>query len=55
LLFGSSIGALVARNQSSVFFTVLYLWLVQIGEAKQKSVERHPNYLKQYASQGGNR
>ncbi len=55
LLFGSSIGALIARNRSSVLFSVLYLWLVQIGEAKQKSVERHPNYLKQYASQGGNR
>lgn len=54
LLFGSAIGAWVARNRSSVSFAVLYLWLVRLGEAKPKSVESHPNYLKQYLSQGGN-
>jgi NAD(P)H-quinone oxidoreductase subunit 5 len=54
LLFGSAIGTWVARNRSSVSFAVLYLWLVRLGEAKPKSVESHPNYLKQYISQGGN-
>ena len=54
LLFGSAIGALVARNQSSTTFAILYLWLVRFGEAKYKSVESHPNYLKQYLFQGGN-
>lgn len=54
LLFGSGIGMWVARNRSSVSFAVLYIWLVRLGEAKPKSVESHPNYLKQYLSQGGN-
>ena len=27
---------------------LVYLWLVKIGEAKFKSVESHPNYLKNY-------
>lgn len=50
LLFGSAIGTWAARNRSSVSFAVLYLWLVRLGEAKPKSVESHPNYLKQYLS-----
>ena len=50
LLFGSVLGTWVARNRSSVSFAVLYLWLVRLGEAKPKSVESHPNYLKQYLS-----
>jgi NAD(P)H-quinone oxidoreductase subunit 5 len=54
LLCGSAIGMWGVRNRSSVFFTVLYLWLVRLGEAQTKSVESHPNYLKQYLSQGGN-
>ncbi|HZH61784.1 MAG TPA: NADH dehydrogenase subunit 5 [Metabacillus sp.] len=54
LLFGSGIGTWLARNRSSVSFAILYLWLVRLGEAKPKSVESHPNYLKQYLSQGGN-
>ena len=54
LLLGSLIGTWVARNRSSVSFAVLYLWLVRLGEAKSKTVESHPNYLKQYVSQGGN-
>ncbi|SET96683.1 NAD(P)H-quinone oxidoreductase subunit 5 [Salinibacillus kushneri] len=54
LLFGCTMGAWVARNRSSAFFAVLYLWLVRLGEAKPKSIESHPNYLKQYLSQGGN-
>ncbi|WP_078408694.1 NADH dehydrogenase subunit 5 [Priestia abyssalis] len=50
LLVGSVIGTWAARNRSSVSFAVLYLWLVRLGEAKPKSVESHPNYLKQYLS-----
>ncbi|MEC3652580.1 NADH dehydrogenase subunit 5 [Bacillus subtilis] len=50
LLFGSALGTWVARYRSSVFFAVLYLWLVRLGEAKPKSVESHPDYLKQYIS-----
>ncbi len=50
LLFGSALGTWVARNRSSAAFAVLYLWLVRLGEAKPKSVESHPNYLKQYLS-----
>nr|WP_255637633.1 NADH dehydrogenase subunit 5 [Virgibacillus salarius] len=55
LLFGIAMGTWVARNRSSVSFAILYLWLVRLGEAKPKLVESHPNYLKQYLSQGGNR
>ncbi|MGY3838545.1 NADH dehydrogenase subunit 5 [Bacillus atrophaeus] len=50
LLFGSALGTWVARHRSSVFFAVLYLWLVRLGEAKPKTVENHPDYLKQYLS-----
>ena len=38
----------VARRRSSIAFAKVYLWLVKIGEAKFKSVESHPNYLKNY-------
>lgn len=54
LIIGSAIGTLAARNRSSVSFAVLYLWLVRLGEAKTKLVESHPNYLKNFLSQGGN-
>lgn len=54
LLCGVAIGTRGVRSQSSVFFTVLYLWLVRLGEAQTKTVESHPNYLKHYLSQGGN-
>jgi NAD(P)H-quinone oxidoreductase subunit 5 len=50
LLFGSSIGTWIARRRSSASYAVLYLWLVRLGEAKPKSVESHPNYLKHYLS-----
>ncbi len=50
LLFGGALGAWVARQRSSVFSAVLYLWLVRLGEAKPKTVESHPDYLKQYLS-----
>lgn len=54
LLICTALGTWAVRNRSSVFFTVLYLWLVRLSEAKPKSVESHPNYLKQYLSKGGN-
>lgn len=50
LLVASVIGTWVARNGSSISSAVLYLWLVRLGEAKTKSVESHPNYLKQLLS-----
>ncbi|MFP7233023.1 NADH dehydrogenase subunit 5 [Bacillus subtilis] len=50
LLFGSALGTWVARHRSSVLSTVIYLWLIRLGEAKPKSVESHPDYLKQYIS-----
>ncbi|MRG86845.1 NADH dehydrogenase subunit 5 [Salinibacillus xinjiangensis] len=46
LLLGSAIGTWGARNHSSSIFPALYLWLVRLGEAKLKSVDSHPNYLK---------
>ncbi|AJQ59829.1 NADH-quinone oxidoreductase subunit L [Bacillus thuringiensis] len=54
LLFSSAISTFVTRNQSSTLFAVLYLWLVRVGEARRKSVESHPGYLKHYVSKGGN-
>lgn len=50
LLLGSAIITWMARHRSSVHFAVLYLWFVHLGEAKLKTVESHPNYLKQYVS-----
>ncbi|MFK3811404.1 NADH dehydrogenase subunit 5 [Bacillus halotolerans] len=50
LLFGGVLSTWVARHRSSVFSAVLYLWLVRLGEAKPKTVENHPDYLKQYLS-----
>lgn len=55
LLIGSATGIWVTRNRSTVSSAVLYLWLVRLGEAKTKTVESHPNYLKQYFSQEGER
>lgn len=48
LVFGSILSVWVARYRSSNAFAVIYLWLIKIGEAKFKSVESHPNYLKKY-------
>ena len=42
------VAILVSRRRSSIAFAKVYLWLVKIGEAKFKSVESHPNYLKNY-------
>ena len=46
LVLGSIFSIWVARRRSSIAFAKVYLWLVKIGEAKFKSVESHPNYLK---------
>lgn len=46
LLFVSTIGTWFARHHSSASLSILYLWLVRIGEAKPKSVDSHPNYIK---------
>jgi len=54
LMLGSMIGRWVVHHRSSVFSTVIYLWLVRLGEAQPKAVESHPNYLK-FLSQGGNK
>ena len=48
LVLGSIFSIWVARRRSSTAFAKVYLWLVKIGEAKFKSVESHPNYLKKY-------
>ncbi|MFC7391654.1 NADH dehydrogenase subunit 5 [Scopulibacillus cellulosilyticus] len=55
LILGSVMDALAARYSSSALFAVLYLWLVKLGEGQAKSTESHPNYLKQYPSERGNR
>ena len=33
--------------------SILYMWIVRLGDAKIETVERHPNYLKSYLSKGG--
>lgn len=53
LFIGSAIGLWLSRNRTSRGFTILYLWLVQLGEPNQAAVESHPKYLTQYMSQGG--
>ncbi len=48
LILGSVIGVLVARYSISIALSVLYLWLVKLGEGQPKAMESHPNYLKHY-------
>ncbi|MEN2467798.1 NADH dehydrogenase subunit 5 [Ornithinibacillus sp. JPR2-1] len=55
LLLGTVIGTRIARNPSSASFAVLYFWLIRLGEAKPKSIESHPSYLKLFLSEGGNK
>ncbi|WP_413775099.1 NADH dehydrogenase subunit 5 [Gracilibacillus pellucidus] len=50
LLLGNAISTWAARHRSSALFATLYLWLVRLGEAKTKSVESHPSYLKLFLS-----
>ncbi|MCG7337912.1 NADH dehydrogenase subunit 5 [Staphylococcus sp. ACRSN] len=53
LLFGSAMSTWVARHRNTKAFSILYMWLVNIGDAKSTTVERHPNYLREYLSKGG--
>lgn len=48
LVLGSIFSIWVALHRTSTAFAKVYLWLIKIGEAKFKSVESHPNYLKKY-------
>ncbi|MCD0818841.1 NADH-quinone oxidoreductase subunit L, partial [Staphylococcus aureus] len=48
LIFGSLLSIWVARHRYSKGFAVLYVWLVNLGEARSKAIESHPNYLKKY-------
>ncbi|PGV53319.1 NADH dehydrogenase subunit 5 [Bacillus sp. AFS037270] len=50
LLGGSSFGLLLANHRSSTLFTVIYLWLVHLGEPHKDLVESHPKYLMKYFS-----
>ena len=45
LLGGSAIGFCLAPKRPSKVFTVLYLWLVYLGEPHKDAVESHPTYL----------
>lgn len=50
LLGGSSFGLWLANHRSSTLFTVIYLWLVHLGEPHKDVVESHPKYLMKYFS-----
>ena len=54
LLAGSVIGIWLARHRSSNFYSVIYLWLVRLGESQIDLVESHPKYLTKIMSRGGN-
>lgn len=45
LLGGSTFGLWLAHKRSSTAFTVIYLWLVHLGEPHKEVVESHPTYL----------
>ncbi|MDQ0216383.1 NAD(P)H-quinone oxidoreductase subunit 5 [Oikeobacillus pervagus] len=53
LLVGIALGLLRVRYRSSVFFTVIYLWLLRLSEPKSNFFESHPKYLTRLMSQGG--
>jgi len=55
LLIGSLIGLGLAQKGSFKGRTMLYLWLVKLGEPNEDVVESHPKFLTQYMSQGGNK
>ncbi|MEH7120008.1 NADH dehydrogenase subunit 5 [Neobacillus vireti] len=50
LLFGSSFCFWLANHRSSTLYTVIYLWLVHLGEPHKDLVESHPRYLVKYLS-----
>jgi NAD(P)H-quinone oxidoreductase subunit 5 len=45
LLISSVVGAWLSRHPYSTFFSVVYLWLVRLGEPHRDAVESHPKYL----------
>ncbi len=53
LLIGSGLNLWIGRKQSSKFVTIIYLWLIHIGEAKTQNIETHPHYLKNHIFKGG--
>lgn len=53
LLAGSALCLFLAKHRPWTGFTVLYLWLVRLGEPHKRSIESHPKYLAQYLSRGG--
>ncbi|MEK9199298.1 NADH dehydrogenase subunit 5 [Ureibacillus sp. FSL E2-3493] len=53
LLLVSIIGLWLTRNRLSKLYTMIYLWLVRLGEPHEEGIESHPSYLKQILSQGG--
>jgi len=50
LVGGSVFGLWLRQNRSSKLFTVIYLWLVHLGEPRKDLVESHPKYLAKYLS-----
>ncbi|UXV29700.1 NADH dehydrogenase subunit 5 [Mammaliicoccus sciuri] len=53
LLIGSALNLWVARNHSSKIVTIIYLWIVHLGESKVQNIETHPRYLKNHTFKGG--
>ncbi|WP_428912355.1 NADH dehydrogenase subunit 5 [Niallia sp. Krafla_26] len=53
LVFGSGVGFWLLRNPSSKAASMVYLWLLQVGEPHTNVVESHPNYLRHVLFQGG--
>lgn len=52
-LSAGALGAWLARNRSSVAFSMLYVWLVRMGDPHPRSGESHPMYLAQSVFRGG--
>ncbi|PNZ10961.1 NADH dehydrogenase subunit 5 [Staphylococcus simiae] len=48
LVCGSLLSIWVAHRRYSTAFAILYLWLVNLGEARPQAIESHPEYLKKY-------
>ncbi|WP_085992833.1 NADH dehydrogenase subunit 5 [Oceanobacillus senegalensis] len=53
LLFAGVMGIWLTYRQSSKLYTIIYLWLVRLGEPNYNSIESHPYYLTRLLSKGG--
>ncbi|MBO0962421.1 NADH dehydrogenase subunit 5 [Neobacillus sp. MM2021_6] len=53
LLAGSAAGVWLARHRSSTAYSVIYLWLVRLGEPQSNLIESHPKYLTKSFFKGG--